>query len=149
MRREVASRAVVILFGELNMKRWMSMLALACLLISMGAPAARAAVNVERNSAENPVVEISRSVIYGGLAGLVVGGAIALASESDNSGDIVRWCFVGGTLAGLAAGIYFVSSRPQPRAVIEVDGGALRLHAPQLGKSAAGGAQVPLVAVRF
>ena len=52
------------------MTRWISGLLVASLALAAIAPAARAAVNVERSSSENPMVEVSRSVIYGGLAGL-------------------------------------------------------------------------------
>jgi len=131
------------------MKRYRAALLAAGIAISAVAPDVRAAVNVERQSAENPVVEVSRSVIYGGLAGLVLGSAIALANEGNNDGDIIRWCFVGGTVVGFAAGVYFVASRPQPRAVLELDGGALELRAPQLGRTPLGSTLVPVVGVRF
>jgi len=131
------------------MKRYVTIALLVCLAASALAPAARAAVNIDRSSSENPVVEVSRSVIYGGLAGLVIGSAFALASDGNNDGDIVRWCFVGGTLAGLAAGVYFVSSRPQPEAMIEVGEGALQLHVPKITPSPSGSAQVALVGLRF
>ena len=95
------------------------------------------------------MVEVSRSVIYGGLAGLVIGSAIALANEGNRDGDIIKWCFVGGTVVGFAAGVYFVASRPQPRAMLELDRGSLQLHAPELARTPLGGTQVPIVAVRF
>ena len=131
------------------MKRYRAALLAAGIAISAVAPDIRAAVNVERQSAENPVVEVSRSVIYGGLAGLVLGSAIALANEGNNDGDIIRWCFVGGTVVGFAAGVYFVASRPQPRAVLELDGGARELRAPQLERTPLGSTLVPVVGVRF
>lgn len=131
------------------MKRFVAIAVAASLAVGTVAPAARAAVNIERSSQENPVVEVSRSVIYGGLAGLVIGSAFALASDgSGNAGDVVRWCFVGGTLVGLAAGIYFVANRPQPEAMLEL-GDGVEFHAPTIARAPAGTAQVALVGFRF
>ena len=131
------------------MKRWMAAWLAMCLTISTVAPEVRAAVNVDRQSSENPVVEVSRSVVYGGLAGLVLGSAFALANDGNNDGDIIKWCFVGGTVVGLAAGVYFVSTRPQPRAMLELDHGMLEVRAPEVSRSPFGSMQVPLVGVRF
>ena len=131
------------------MKRWVSVAMLAMLAVSAVAPAANAGVNIERSSNENPVVEVARSVIYGGLAGLVLGSAFALASDGGNDGDVVRICFVGGTVVGLAAGVYFVANRPQPSSLIEYEEGALKLHVPEIAPSPHGSAQVALVGFRF
>jgi len=73
---------------------------------------AAGSVEISRNSAENPMAEITRSMMWGALAGLLVGGAIELAAK-DASGEPIRWGIVLGTGAGLASGIYFVSHRPQ------------------------------------
>ena len=131
------------------MKRAVMIALVACFPLGALAPVARAAVNIERSSQENPVVEVSRSVIYGGLAGLVIGSAFALVSDGSNDSDIVKWCFVGGTMVGLAAGVYFVSNRPQPDAMIEFGEGAPRFHTPTIARSPGGAAQVALVGVRF
>jgi hypothetical protein len=126
---------------------------LLCAVLTFGAfPApASAAINVERHGTENPMVEIFKSTVYGALAGLVVGGAIALAAQGDEdtTGNIFRWSIVGGTAVGLGAGIYFVSKRPQPSALLELNDGGLSLHptAPQLEPG--GGMSMRLVAVRF
>lgn len=93
-----------------------------CLACSAAAPAA-AAVNVERSGSENPMVEVARSVFYGGLAGLMVGGAIDWAAEGDT--NAMRWGFVGGTMLGLGMGIWHVTNRPH--AMIEIEGGETRL----------------------
>jgi hypothetical protein len=37
-----------------------------------------AQVEVQRRGEENPVLTVSKSIVYGGLAGLVLGGALAL-----------------------------------------------------------------------
>src|SRR5262249_43879202 len=114
------------------MKRPISLM-LCAALIAGGLPGrASAAVNVERQSAENPMVEIFRATIYGALTGAVVGGVIVLAAQSDadTNGDIMRWSIVGGTVLGLAAGVYFTAKRPQPSGLIELRSGTLGLHAP-------------------
>ena len=131
------------------MKRVVTIALVACCFLGALAPTARAAINVERSSQENPVIEVSRSVIYGGLAGLVVGSAFALVSDGSNEGDIVKWCFVGGTMVGLTTGIYFVSNRPQPDAMIEFGEGVPRFHTPAITRSPGGTAQVALVGMQF
>ena len=108
-------------------------------------------VEISRNGAENPMVEIARSVMWGAVAGLVVGGAIALAAK-DDSGESLRWGIVVGTGAGLAAGIYFVSHRPQPAAaLLEVRDGKLSPNPAALGaiEPVQGGARARLIGVRF
>ncbi len=76
-----------------------------------------AQVEVHRGGDENPVLTVSKSILYGGLAGLVLGGALALAVE-ENEGEVVRWFFVGGTFVGLGAGIYHVNHRAKPSAAL-------------------------------
>jgi hypothetical protein len=120
------------------------------MMLALVASTAGAGIQVNRNSNENPIVEISRSVTAGAAAGLVIGLAYAVASKGDNDGDVVRWCFFGGTVAGLAGGIYFVTHRPQPaEALLEMEGGRLHFDVPQPTVGAAGGVQVPLAAVKF
>lgn len=108
------------------------------------------AVEISRNGAENPMVEIARSVMWGAVAGFVVGGAIALAAK-DDSGESLRWGIVIGTGAGLAAGIYFVSHRPQPTSLLELHDGQLAPGPTALGaiEPVAGGARARLIGVRF
>ena len=132
------------------MKRLISMLLCASLATGTLPVVASAAVNVERHGTENPMVEVFRSTVYGALAGLVVGGAIALAAkDSDATDDILRWSIVGGTAVGLGAGIYWVTKRPQPSALLELNDGGLSLHPAALQLESGGGASVRLVAVRF
>ena len=83
-----------------------------------------ASVNVQRQGDENPVREIAKSVMWGAITGLLVGSAIALAGK-DGSGEPVRWGIVIGTFAGLGAGIYFVSHRPQASSLLELHDGRL------------------------
>lgn len=102
------------------MIRFLSLGLAACLASGLFAPAADAAVNVNRRGDENPMQEIARSVFYGGLTGLMVGGVLAIASEDGDDGALIRWGLVGGTLAGLAIGLHHVNARPSA-ALIEFD----------------------------
>jgi hypothetical protein len=128
--------------------RWIAILLCAAVLLGAFPAPSSAEVTVERGWYENPVVEVFRSTVYGGLAGLVVGGAIALAVGSDG-GEIMRWSIVGGTAIGLGAGIAFVSRRPQPAALLELKNGGLSLHPPTPQLRPDGGVGVQLVAVQF
>lgn len=132
------------------MNRLLWMLVSAVLSFSVLAPAARAAVNIERQGAENPVLEVAKSTVFGALGRLVLGGAIALVSNSnDNDGDIIRWSVVGGTFLGFGYGIYHVATRPNTTALLEFQGGRPSLHAalpvPEPGR----GMTMRLVAVRL
>jgi hypothetical protein len=89
-----------------------------------------AQVSVIREGHENPVLTVAKSTLWGGLAGLVLGGAIALVAE-DNEADIVKWSFVAGTFGGFAFGVYHVATRERPTsALFEVDGSGLALRVP-------------------
>jgi O-antigen/teichoic acid export membrane protein len=107
-------------------------------------------VEITRGGAENPMVEIARSVMWGAVAGFVVGGAIALAVK-DDSGEALRWGIVAGTGVGLVAGIYFVSHRPQPESLLEIRDGKLAPGPTALGaiEPVQGGARARLIGVRF
>lgn len=107
-------------------------------------------VEISRTGAENPMVEIARSVMWGAVAGFVVGGAIALAAK-DDSGESLRWGIVVGTGVGLAAGVYFVSHRPQPSALLELHDGKLAMGPTALGaiEPVAGGARARLIGLSF
>jgi hypothetical protein len=106
-------------------------------------------VQVERRSDENPMVEIARSTIYGGLAGLAVGLAFVALDKNGDHPDLVSNSFAIGTLAGLGVGIYWVTSRPQPSALIQVDetGTHMAFAPPEVGFD--GSARMRLVGVRF
>jgi hypothetical protein len=92
-------------------------IALLLLLLILAPRDAGAQVVISREGAENPAVSITKSIFWGGLGGLILGGAIALVAE-DNEGDIIKWSFVGGTAAGLAVGIWHVATRPQPSSAL-------------------------------
>jgi hypothetical protein len=117
---------------------------------------AAADVNVSRTGSENPVQEVAKSIFWGGIAGLMVGGALAVAtSDSDNDGDYIRAGFVGGVLFGAAFGIYHVTSRP--RALLEIEHGQVNLAAapfvevrhPAPASPAPGMRQAPGIAARL
>jgi hypothetical protein len=132
------------------MTRLFSLLLAASLASGTLAPAARAAVNIERQGSENPVLEVAKSTVWGGLGGLALGCAIALVNtDNDSGGDIIRWCFVGGTFLGCGYGIYHVSTRPKASALIEFQGLAPSLHAALPVPEPTGGVTMRLVAVRF
>jgi drug/metabolite transporter (DMT)-like permease len=114
----------------------------------MQAAPVQAAVNVERHGAENPMVEISRSILYGGLAGLAVGGAVAIVSDGDDTTPI-KWGLFTGVVAGAAMGFYWVFSRPQPTAPLELAPGRATLELPTPTLAPDGAAHVHLVAYRF
>ena len=124
-----------------------ALLALA-LALTAARPAA-AAVNVERSGAENPMVEVARSTLYGGLTGLMLGGALALVDDSHHDSDYLKWGFVTGTFFGFGYGLYHVNRRPSPEALLEIEDGAPALHAPEVAIGADGTLRASLVAARF
>ena len=131
------------------MRPWVASLLLAGLL-AWHAPASVADVNVSRTGSENPMVEVARSTFWGGMAGLMLGTAVALATDgTDGDGSVIRWSFVGGTFIGFGVGMYHVMSRPSPTAILELEHGAARLHAVLPEPASNGGAALRLVAVRF
>lgn len=79
---------------------------------------------------ENAMLTVSKTIIYGGLAGLILGSAIALAAD-DNEGDVIKWSFVAGTFAGLGVGIHSVSNRgPSQGAILSIEGDRLAWNTP-------------------
>jgi len=110
------------------MKRIACVLLAAAIALEAFPTPARSAVEVNRVGSENPMVEVFKSTVYGALAGLVVGGAISLATK-DDSGEPLRWGFVGGTAVGLGYGLWWVSSRPQPTGLLQIEQGEVHLTA--------------------
>ena len=141
-------------------RRSVALLLAGCMLLNStfafaaDSPVARSrtlqSVNISREGAENPVVEIARSVYWGALAGFVLGGAITLA-DSQHSSEPMRWGIVVGAFVGLGAGIYFVSSRPQPASLLELRGGQLAPNPEALNalEPVPGGVRVHAVGIAF
>jgi hypothetical protein len=109
-----------------------------------------ATMQVQRRGEENPFIEVMNTTKWGALGGLIVGGAISLAAKGNDDGEGLRWGIVAGTFAGLGYGIWYVSSRPQPRAMLEFDGGRARLNPmPLAAIEVAAGVHVRALAIRF
>ena len=108
-----------------------------------------AGIQVERRSDENPVVEVARSTIYGGLTGLAVGLAFVALDDENDHPELIQNSFAIGTFAGLGLGLYWAMSRPQPQGMIHVDeeGTHLGFAPPEVGLD--GSARMRLVSVRF
>ena len=136
------------------MKRRVGSLVLASLLLGLLSLPVRASVNVERTGSENPVQEIAKSTLWGGVAGLTLGLALAVATKgTDSDSDFIRWGFAGGTFFGFGFGVYHVMSRPSPTAMLELEPGLptgrSALHLPVPAPAPHGGVELRLVAVRF
>ena len=109
-----------------------------------------ATMQIERQGNENPFIEVSKTTMWGALAGTVIGGAISLANNGKDNGEATRWSIVIGTFAGLGFGIAHVTRRPQPRALIEwYDGRAQANVALLTAVETSGGWRVRAVALRF
>jgi len=126
------------------MIRFVSIALAACLASGLFAAAADAAVVVTRRGDENPMQEVARSVLYGGLTGLMVGGVFAIADDGGDDGAKLRWGLVAGTMVGLAVGLHHVSSRPSAALIEFDDGGA---HFGAIAPRALGGGGVGLALV--
>ncbi len=132
------------------MKRIVSACLAAALAAELLASPASAAINVNRSGQENPMVEVARSCVYGGLAGLVVGGALAVATKDNhNDGEIIRWSFATGTLLGLGMGLWYVTSRPPATALLQYRDGTLRAGVPLPEPALNGGVRLVAANVRF
>ncbi|NIR49271.1 hypothetical protein GWO43_02050 [candidate division KSB1 bacterium] len=107
-------------------------------ILSMSVSSAQAQVTTTRSGEENPVVTIGKATLYGGATGLLLGLALTLVVDED-TGDILKWSFVGGTFGGFLFGIYHVTSRPQASAAMfQFDSRGLakvRLPQPRVGLS--------------
>jgi hypothetical protein len=117
-------------------------------MVAVCAAPVGAAVDVERHGAENPMVEISRSILYGGLAGLAVGGAVAIVTDGNDT-DPLKWGLFTGVVVGTAVGFYWVFSRPQPTAALELTPNRASLQLPMPTFAADGAARIHVVAYRF
>ena len=123
------------------MKR-LALFSLAALLLVGAAPTGA------RASDSNAMQEVTRSLFYGGVTGLALGGVILVANNGDNASSILRWGFVTGAFVGFGYGLYEVASTRTSRAWLELEDGKLRLRAvaPEWRPE---GASVTLIAARF
>jgi hypothetical protein len=113
---------------------------IAAILLVAAAPV-HSQVTIERHGDENPVAAIAKATAWGGLAGLLLGSAVALVAD-DNEGDIIKWFFVGGVFGGFGYGIYHVTTRPEPPSAllrIDSDGMEWRFPAVAFERGMAGG----------
>ncbi len=59
-------------------------------------------------ASDNEILTVVQDAVYGGAAGLLLGGVLALVVPKDNRDDSLRWGVVVGTFAGFAYGMYDV-----------------------------------------
>ena len=124
-------------------------LVVAALVVAWCPARARAAVNVERQGAENPMVEVARSTLYGGLAGLLLGGAIALVDDSHDDAKVLKWGFAGGTFLGFGVGLVSVLTRPEPTGLLQLENGRAHLAFAPPRRTGAGTLALDVVTIRF
>ena len=58
---------------------------------------------------ENKILTATKSALYGGAAGLLLGGVAALVVNRDDRDNAMRWGVVVGTFSGFAYGLYDVT----------------------------------------
>ena len=115
-----------------------------------------AQVSVVREGEENPVITVAKSTAWGALAGLVLGGAVALVAD-ENQENITKWFFVGGVFGGFGYGIYHVATREHTTtALLRIDGDGVDWSVPSVacrqrtdGGYRDPGAAVTLLSVSF
>lgn len=113
------------------MKQIAFIVALAATLFSLPLQAT-ADVDVIRAGAENPAVTVAKSTFWGGVTGLILGGAVALVADK-NEDDIIKWFFVGGVFAGFGYGVYHVTTREEPTSsLLRIDEEGLALGMPSI-----------------
>lgn len=58
---------------------------------------------------DSTIIQISKSTVYGGLLGLLLGSAVAIVVEEDRD-EPIRWGLVIGVFGGFAYGVYAAST---------------------------------------
>ncbi len=101
----------------MKIRNLLPVILIALLLMFSFTSETQAQVRVVRSSHENPVVSIAKSTLYGAATGVLLGLALTLVVNED-TGDVIKWSFVGGTFGGFLIGIYHVANRPQPSAAL-------------------------------
>lgn len=110
----------------------MRVIILLIVILAFFAVDSRADVDVIRGGEENPMITVAKATFWGGLTGLILGGAIALVAD-DHEDDIIKWSFVAGVFGGFAFGIYHVATRPSGESsLLETDGDGLALNFPSV-----------------
>lgn len=110
----------------------MRLVALSVMIMLLVPVVAGAQVEVIRTGEENPMITIAKATFWGGVTGLVLGGAVALVVDKDQE-DYIKWFFVGGVFGGFAFGVYHVLSREKPTSsLLEVDENGLALGWPSI-----------------
>ena len=103
-----------------------------CLISSILWVNADAEVEIRRWGDENPVKVVAKSVFWGAVVGLALGGAIALVADDDYD-DYLKWGFVIGTFGGFGYGLYHVHTREKPStSLLNIDKGGLALKVPSV-----------------
>ena len=110
----------------------------------------RTSIQIQRQGMENPMLEVAKTTVWGGLAGAAIGAALVLGlPDSPHQGDLLKWSFIGGTAVGFFGGIQHINSRPDANALLEFQDGATSIH-PALPVPEPGhGLAMNVVAVRF
>ena len=80
---------------------------------------------------ENRILTATKSALYGGAAGLLLGGVAALVAKRDDRDNAIRWGVVVGTFGGFAYGLYDVTHHksdfslrpPRDRGATDLAGG--------------------------
>jgi hypothetical protein len=81
----------------------------------------RAASSIDRPRRRSPMATVATNALYGGLAGAVIGGGIALINEGDNVGRDLMLGTGLGVLAGAVVG-GVIAYRDDARDPIALDG---------------------------
>jgi len=124
-------------------------LLLAVTLVLLLAAGSRAQVVETRRSEGNPMIDVFKSTLYGGAAGLVLGLAVELVDDDDDNSDAPKWGFVTGTFFGFGYGLYYVTTRSRPEGLLRRDAGGWSIGVPSVEPAATPGVRIHLSTVRF
>jgi hypothetical protein len=101
---------------------------------------------------DSPMLSIFKSTVFGGLAGLALGGAVELVADSSD-GDAAKWGFVAGVFFGFGYGVWHETRKPDSQGFLHGDADGWQLSAPtvelRLGGEAAWEIRSPLASLRF
>ena len=87
-----------------NAKSWRRLTVLLVLVTLLTSPMVPSAA-----AEDSTLIRISKSTMYGGLLGLLLGGAVAIVVK-DNRDEPIRWGLVIGVFGGFAYGVYSAST---------------------------------------